>query len=95
MLVGSRGHEPREPLRIEVIVLIFFGFWRALHMGNERMRIVVLVVIVESVQEGVEPALLGSGFFRCVDATVWHGREDKLVVDEVWGWSGTGRRRQR
>jgi hypothetical protein len=85
LLVGGREHEPRETLGIEVVIVIV---WRTFDPGDERMRIVVFIIIVvsiaESIEERVEPALLGSGFFRGVDATAWHGREDKLVVDEVW-----------
>lgn len=49
------------------------------------MRIVVVIIIVvavaESIEEGVEPALFGDGFLRCVNATIWQRGEDKLVVD--------------
>jgi hypothetical protein len=50
------------------------------------MRVVVVVVIVavaEGIEERVEPALLSRGFFWGVNATIWQGREDKLVVDQV------------
>ena len=49
MLVGSGGHEPCEPLGVEVVVLVlflFFGFWQAFDVGNEGMRVVVVIVIV-------------------------------------------------
>lgn len=59
-------------------------------MDDKRMRIVVVVftivavvAVAESIKERVEPALLGDGFLLGVNATIWQGREDKLVVDEV------------
>jgi hypothetical protein len=73
LLVGSGGHEPCKSLEIEVVVLVF-GFWWTLHVDDERMRIFVVVVIVavaESIEERVEPALLGDGFLRSVNATIW------------------------
>jgi hypothetical protein len=45
--------------------------------------IVVIIGIAESIEERVEPAFLGDGFLLGVNATIWQGREDKLIVDEV------------
>ena len=45
--------------------------------------IVAVVTVAESIEERVEPALLGDGFLLGVNATIWQGWEDKLVVDEV------------
>ncbi len=54
-----------------VVVVVFF------------FAIVVIVGVAESIEERVEPALLGDGFLLGVNATIWQGREDKLIVDEV------------
>lgn len=43
--------------------------------------IIIIVTVAESIEEGVEPALLGDGFFLGVNATIWQRGEDKLVVD--------------
>jgi len=45
--------------------------------------VVIIVAVAEGIEERVEPALLGYGFLRGVNATIWQGREDKLVVDQV------------
>ena len=43
--------------------------------------IVVIIGVAERIKERVEPALLGDSFLLSVNATIWQGWEDKLVVE--------------